>query len=94
MHQRRSELPPQRAIYIGLVRLPGEGEELIQVSADPCAPETAARELRALHSAAEEHPRARQRLLVRDHDCALGLDAPNVKVQPAYEWLLGSPDPR
>ena len=73
-----------------LARHPAAGEELMQVCADPSAPEVAARELRALDAAAGEHPRARRRLMVLDRDAALSLGAPGVEVQPAYEWLLSS----
>lgn len=71
-----------------LARLRGEGEELIQVCADLRSSETAARELRALTAAAKEHPRARRRLLVLDRDAAGEIEASDVEVQPAYEWLL------
>lgn len=64
------------------------GEELVQVCADPSAPETLGRELRALREAAEEHPRAARRFLVLDRDQALRAKAPGVEVRPAYEWLL------
>lgn len=63
-------------------------EELIQVCADPTAPETIARETRALTDAAAEHPHATRRLLVMDHDQARLAFMPGVEVQPAYEWLL------
>lgn len=74
-----------------LARHPGAGEELIQVCADLSAPETLARELRALTAAAKEHPRAAQRLLVLDRDALAQVSAPAVEVQPAYEWLLAEP---
>jgi hypothetical protein len=69
-------------------RHPGAGEELIQVCADPAAPGVLSRELRALSAAAREHPRAHKRLLVHDRDALVGIQAPGVEVQPAYEWLL------
>ena len=75
-----------------LARRPAAGEELIQVCADPSSVETRSRELRALRAAAADHPRATRRLLVLSRDALSGLDAPDVEVQPAYEWLLSAPD--
>jgi predicted AAA+ superfamily ATPase len=68
------------------------GEELIQVCADPSAPETLDRELQALTAAGRAHPRAVRRLLVLDHGQRLRIKAPGVGVepQPAYEWLLAT----
>ena len=51
-------------------RHPGAGEELIQVCADPAAPEVLSRELRALTAAARDHPRAGRWLLVLDRVAA------------------------
>jgi predicted AAA+ superfamily ATPase len=73
---------------------PASGRELIQVVADVSSPDTIARELRGLASAAAEHPRAHKRLLVLDRDAATRVKATAVEVQPAYEWLLGEPDDR
>jgi predicted AAA+ superfamily ATPase len=75
-----------------LARYPGAGAELIQVCADLSAPETIARELRALKVAAKEYPRAARRLLVLDRDALTQVNAPAVVVQPAYEWLLAEPE--
>ncbi|MBI2920019.1 MAG: ATP-binding protein [Planctomycetes bacterium] len=75
-----------------LARRPAAGEELIQVCADPTAPETRTRELRALAEAAKEHPRATRSLLVLDRDALLRQPAPGVHVEPAYEWLLSRTD--
>jgi predicted AAA+ superfamily ATPase len=75
-----------------LARHPVDGEELVQVCADPSAPETLGRELRALEAAAAEHPRAARRLLVLDRDALARVSAPEVEVQPAYEWLLAAPE--
>jgi hypothetical protein len=75
-----------------LARYPAAGEELIQVCADLSAPETLARELRALTAAAKEQPRAALRLLVLDRDALTRVQAPTVEVQPAYEWLLAAKD--
>lgn len=72
-----------------LARYRDAGEELIQVCADLRSSGTAARELRALAAAAREHPRARRRLLVLDRGSAGEIEAEDVEVQPAYEWLLG-----
>lgn len=71
-----------------LARRPAAGEELIQVCADVSTPETLAREVRALVTAAPEHPRAVRRLLVLDRDALARASQPEVAVQPAYEWLL------
>lgn len=75
-----------------LARRPGGGEELIQVCADLSAPETRARELRALTAAGTNYPHARQRLLVLDRDSVATADAPGIEVRPAYEWLLLPPE--
>jgi hypothetical protein len=74
-----------------LARYPGAGEELLQVCADPSAPGTLARELRALDAAAGGHPGAARRLLVADRDAVVRPGDAAVTVQPAYEWLLGAP---
>jgi predicted AAA+ superfamily ATPase len=71
-----------------LARHPVTGEELIQVCADVTAETTLARELRALDRAARVHGRATRRLLVLDRDSANRVDAPGVRAEPAYEWLL------
>ncbi len=75
-----------------LARYPAADPELIQVCADPSAPDTLAREVRALRAAAEEHAGAIQRLLVLDRDALTLAHAPGVDVQPAYEWLLAPPN--
>lgn len=74
-----------------LARYLGGGEELIQVCADPGAPGTLERELRALDEAGREFPRASRRLLVLDQDMAAAAAAPGVTVEPVYSWLL-APD--
>ena len=74
-----------------LARHRAGGEELVQVCADPSAPETRSRELRALAEAAREHPRATRQLLVLDRDALVQANAPGVEVQPAYEWLFTAP---
>jgi uncharacterized protein len=74
-----------------LARHPGAGQELIQVCADPSAPETLSREARALVAAAAEHSRAPRRLLVLDRDAVVLARDSAIEVQPAYEWLLAAP---
>jgi hypothetical protein len=73
-----------------LARHPASGEELVQVCADVTAEATLARELRALAAAAPAHRRAVRRLLVLDRDSMTQVDAPGVRVEPAYEWLLAA----
>ncbi|MEQ1631348.1 MAG: ATP-binding protein [Planctomycetota bacterium] len=70
-----------------LVRRPGEHEELIQVCADIGEPATLARELRALESAHEEHPKATRRLLLGERTDTK-IEARGVIVQTIPEWLL------
>jgi uncharacterized protein len=72
-----------------LARHPSGGEEVIQVCADLADEGARLRELRALAAIADEHPRAKRRLLVLDRDAVFGTGAGGVQVQPAYEWLLG-----
>ncbi len=74
-----------------LARHPVAGQELLQVCADLSAPETLSREVRALKSAAREHPRAAVRLLVLDRDALVSVCATGVRAQPADEWLLAAP---
>lgn len=64
-------------------------DQLIQVCADASSQSTLARELRALDSAAADHPGAQRSLLVLTRDETLGVQAPDVQVRPAYEWMLG-----
>jgi uncharacterized protein len=73
------------------VRYLAGGEDLVQVCADPTAADTMDRELRALQAAAAEYPSARRRLLVLNRD-QVPATVPGVFVQPAYEWLLATPD--
>ena len=74
-----------------LSRERGAAEALIQVCADVSSPATLERELRALSAAASEHPRATRRLLVLDRDALTQVKGSKIQVQPAYEWLLGTP---
>ena len=75
-----------------LARWPVARDELIQVCADASSSVTLARELRALTAAAKDHPRTTRRLLVLDRDALARVDTPGVEAQPAYEWLLRTPD--
>lgn len=77
-----------------LARHPAKEPELIQVCADPQAPKTFERELRALKHAAKRYPGVAQRLLVGDQDAVSGVNPAGVTVQPAYEWLLEAPAKR
>ncbi len=72
-------------------RPPGGEAELIHVCADPSSAETKDRELRALDRAAEEYRSAVRRLLVLSHDQVAAVTAPDVIVEPAYEWMLATP---
>ncbi|MGH7151365.1 MAG: ATP-binding protein [Planctomycetota bacterium] len=74
-----------------LARHRGEGEELLQVCADPTDEATLARELRALAAAGKEQGHAARRLLVLDRDRIPRETPPGVRVEPAYEWLLAEP---
>jgi hypothetical protein len=74
------------------VRYLAGAEELVQVCADPSAPATMDRELRALTQAWHTDPRTARRLLVLTRDQAISSGASGVSVQPAYEWLLAEPN--
>lgn len=74
-----------------LARFPGGSQELIQVAADATAPETAARELRALETAGKAHPKASLRLLTLTRDGVPASLPEGVQAQPAYQWLLTVP---
>ena len=63
-------------------------QELLQVCADPSSAAVRDREVRALLAARKEHPRAAARLLVLTADQVTDVTASNVRVQPAYQWLL------
>lgn len=71
-----------------LARLHRGSQALIQVCADASAPETLEREVRGLHEAAVEHPGASQHLLVLTRDRLPWTVGDDIRVQPAYEWLL------
>lgn len=69
-------------------RFPAAGEALIQVCAEPGGGKTLERELRALEAARRDHSRAERLLLVLNRNQVLAVSGKNVRVQPAYEWLL------
>jgi len=69
-------------------RFPGAGEALIQVCAEPGGGKTSERELRALESARRGHSRAERILLMLNRNQVPAASGKNVRVQPAYEWLL------
>lgn len=71
-----------------LSTLPSGESELIQVCADAGAPETAARELRALADAGTRFPQAVKRLLTLTHTNRPDEAPADVIIQPAYEWML------
>ncbi len=75
-----------------LVRWPAAGEELIQVCADLSSAETRSRELRALTAAAEDHPRAKRKLLLLDRDAIAQAVLRGIEALTVYEWLLAAPD--
>ncbi|MBI4543777.1 MAG: ATP-binding protein [Gemmatimonadetes bacterium] len=74
-----------------VARMPGGGEELIQVAADATDDATAQRELRALLEAASRYPRATKRLLTLTRDRLPSRVPSGIVAQPAYEWLLAPP---
>jgi predicted AAA+ superfamily ATPase len=63
--------------------------ELIQVCADLSAPDTLARELRALEEAGRQYPHATRRLLTVTGD-ALPAAPSGIIAQPAHEWMLAA----
>jgi hypothetical protein len=71
-----------------LVRQPDGKSHLIQVCADASAPDTAARELRALQEAWHAHTEARCWLLTLTRDGSPTSVPEGVTVQPAYQWML------
>lgn len=62
-------------------------EELIQVCADLYEPATREREIRALHGAAKEHPRASLHLVTMTPEAALGIPE-GIQVHNAALWFL------
>ena len=71
-----------------LARQPDGKSHLIQVCVDASAPDTAARELRALQEAWQTHAGARPWLLTLTRDGAPSAAPEGVTVQPAYQWML------
>jgi len=71
-----------------LARFPDGRETLIQVCASAAAPDTARRELSALHSAATRHPRATL-LLITLTGREITVPIPDgIQAIPAWRWLL------
>ena len=75
-----------------LVRSREGSTELVQVCADLTSDATRARELRALAAAGGAYPDALRRVLVITRDEALAVSSRQIEAQPAYEWLLASPE--
>ncbi|HUP23107.1 MAG TPA: ATP-binding protein [Thermoanaerobaculia bacterium] len=71
-----------------LAREPDGKTHLLQVCADATDPDTAERELRALRSAARQHPDAHRWLLTLTRDAAPPELPDDVTVWPAYRWML------
>ena len=71
-----------------LARAPEGAEELIQVAAAVDDPTTLARELRALESAAREHPHATRHLVTLRPETVREVPA-GIEVHAAAGWLLG-----
>lgn len=74
-----------------LARYPDGALELIQVCADATGADTAARELRALDAARILFPQARRLLLSLTRDTLPSRAPRGIILQPAYEWMLGTP---
>ena len=72
-----------------LARRPGEKPALIQVCSDLDDPQTREREVRALRSAAAEHPKASLHLVILTPETA-GPIPKRITVHPAAQWLLGA----
>ena len=73
-----------------LAREADGSQTLIQVCANPEAPETLAREVRALQTAADEVPSARTLILTAASHLTLP-DAPApIQIMPAWRWMLDS----
>lgn len=93
----------RRAVETGYVLTPGGfevdflsrqaegGECLLQVCADPTEPSTLDRELRALDDATQLHPRAKKCLLVLTADQVPVPGPKDIRILPAWQWLLEAP---
>jgi len=96
LERRRAEVTyvktPQGFEVDFLARTPGGEMELIQVCADAFDPATAEREIRALVEAGRRFPQARMRLLTLTRDGLPAETPAGVVAEPAYVWLLTSPD--
>jgi predicted AAA+ superfamily ATPase len=62
--------------------------ELLQVCASVDSPETLAREVRALESAAVEYPDARRLILTLESRMPFPAVPAGIEILPAWEWLL------
>ena len=71
-----------------LARLPDGSEELIQVCQSVDAPETLAREVRALEEAGTTHPAARRLLLTLESRLPFPETPPQVRILPAWAWMI------
>ena len=71
-----------------LARYPDGTEELIQVCADLSAPETFAREMRALQDAGPLFPNAGPRALTAESRLPMPETPKGVTIRPAWEWML------
>jgi len=69
------------------------GQSLIQVCANAEAPETLAREVRALLAAAEEYPADELLLLTAESRLPFPEVPAPIKVMPAWSWMLETPAP-
>ncbi len=76
-----------------LARHADGSEELVQVCASLDDPATLAREVRALRSAAREHPRADQTILTLESRLPYPAVPEPVTVLPAWQWMLGRAAP-
>ena len=65
-------------------------QTLIQVCANPEAPETLAREVRALQTAAREVPSARTLILTAASHLTLPHPPAPIQIMPAWRWMLDS----
>lgn len=71
-----------------LARYNDGSSELIQVCGDASDPQTAAREMRALQTAAAAHPTAVSRLLTATRAGLPSFIPDSVTAEPAWQWIL------
>ena len=74
-----------------LARHPGNRADLIQVCDSVDDPATLAREVRALEEAMIEHPRATASILTRESRMPYPALPKNIRVLPAWQWILETP---